>query len=439
MMKWEEEYKKKLISADEAAAKIKSGDYVAFTAGREAHSIGLALAARLGDLKDVRVLAPSPGHDFGWYDEGWQDAFSVVTMFPTPTCQEAIDAGRIDMDIQGLIPFEIPPGGRNPDVVLTEVSAPDRNGFCSFGASCWNKKDQIRKSKLAIAEINDRLIKPCGADNFIHVDEIDFFVEHKTTGAAPGMGTLSGRAPKEPEPYLKNICGYVSEIIKDGDTIQIGVGRTTEPLVRLGLFNNKKDIGFHSEATPPGIIPLVQSGIVNGKRKTLNPETVVVTTIGGGTKQEMEWVDNNPMFRLVDVRYLEDVRVIAAHDNMVALNNCLMVDLTGQIVADSLGRRIMSAAGGQIAFVVGATLSKGGRAITVLPATAVGGSVSRIVSTLPLGTAVTIQRNLADHIVTEFGVARLRGKSVKQRVEELINIAHPDFRSELRKEAKKIL
>lgn len=439
MLNWEEEFERKMVSAEEAASKIKSGDYVAFTAGREAFAVGLALAARIGDLKDVKVVTPSPGFDFGWYGEGWQDSFAITTMFPTPICQQGLDGGWIDMDVQGLIPFEVLPGGEDADVILTEVSTPDRNGFCSFGASCWTKKHQIRKAKLSIAEVNPKLIRACGEDNYIHVSEIDYFVEHISSGAAPGTGTLAGRAIKEPKPYLKDICGHVSEIIRDGDTIQIGVGRTTEPLVRMGLFDDKKDIGFHSEATPPGIIPLVQRGIINGSKKTVNPGVVIVTTIGGGTREEMQWVDNNPLFRLIDVRVLEDVRLIAAHDNFVALNNCLMVDLTGQIVADSLGHRIMSAAGGQIAFAVGATLSKGGRYITVLPSTALSGTVSRIVSELPAGTAVTVQRNLADNIVTEYGVARLRGKSMKGRIQEMINIAHPDFRSQLREEAKKIL
>ncbi|MDD5093130.1 MAG: acetyl-CoA hydrolase/transferase C-terminal domain-containing protein [Dehalococcoidia bacterium] len=438
-MSWEEEYKRKLVSAEQAASVVKSGNFVSFTSGREPHAIGLAIASRLGELKSVVVNAPTPGYDFGWYEEGWQDSFQVIIGMPTATCQEAIDTGRVDQSVYGLIPLDRPPGNRQPDVLITEVSPPDRNGFCSFGASCWNKKEEIRNAKIAIAEVNPSLIRPCGEDNYIHISEIDYFVEHRATGGVPGMGTLAGRAIKAPEPYLSKICGYVNEILKDGDTIQIGIGRTTEPLVKMGMLNGKQDIGYHSEATPPGIITLIQQGVINGKRKTLHPDLAVVTSIGGSTRAEMEWVDNNPLIRLVTVSYLEDVRTIAAHDNIVAINNALMVDIHGQIVADSLGPRVMSAAGGQIPFVIGAHLSKGGHAITVLPSTAVNGTVSRIVVALPEHTTVTIQKNLADIIITEYGVARLKGKTRKQRIDALINIAHPHFRADLRKQVRQLL
>jgi 4-hydroxybutyrate CoA-transferase len=325
----------------------------------------------------------------------------------------------------------------NPDVLLTEVSPPDEKGFCSFGQSLWNKRKHVKSAKLVIAEVNQRLIRTYG-DNFIHVSEIDHFVEHISSGSVLGAGTLAGRAKKEPEPYLKDIAGYVGSLIKDRDTLQIGVGRTTEPLVRLGLLDGKSDLGYHSEATPPGIITLVKEGVITGKYKTLNPEIVIVTSLGGGTREEMEWASNNPMFHLIDVEYLEDIRVISGHDNMVAINNALAIDLTGQITAENLGTRFLGVAGGQLPFVVGALLSKGGRSITVLPSTAQRGTVSRIMPTLPQGTGITIQRNCADYIVTEYGVAKLFGKSVRQRAQELVAIAHPDFRTELRKEAQKL-
>ena len=252
-----------------------------------------------------------------------------------------------------------------------------------------------------------------------------------------GTGTLAGRAKKEPEPFLKDIAGYVADLIKDGDTIQIGVGRTTEPLVMLGMLDAKHDLGMHTEATPPGIISKVRQGIVNGKRKTINRGKVTATSLGGGSKEEMAWAKENPLFELVDVDYLEDISVIAANDNMVAINNALLVQLDGQIGSESIGRRLLAAAGGQTAFVVGALMSKGGGSITVLPSASKGNS--RIVSTFETGTVVTIPRNLADYVVTEYGVATLRGKSLKERVSELISIAHPDHRADLRKEAAKLV
>ena len=243
---------------------------------------------------------------------------------------------------------------------------------------------------------------------------------------------------KRPESYVKNIADNVNQLIRDGDTIQIGVGRTNESLVQLGLLDNKYDLGFHSEATPPGIIKLVKEGVINGKYKTINEGKVVVTSIGGSTREEMEWVNMNPLFYLVDVKYLEDIRVISMHDNFVAINQSLAIDLTGEIASETLGTKFLAAAGGQIPFVFGALLSKGGRSIIVLPSTAQQGKVSRIVSILPEATVITIQRNCADYVVTEFGIASLRGKSIKQRAKELIAIAHPDFRDELKKETEKL-
>lgn len=437
-MDWREEYRRKLISAEGAARLVKPGHRVVFTSGREALSVGLAIAARKGELKGVKVLAPTPTHDFGWYDEGWQDSFEVTIRMPTATCQEAVDARRVDVDPGSLIPFLDVLESEAGDICLTEVSPPDDKGFCSFGASLWAKKRQIERSKLIIAEVNQNLIRTYG-DNYIHVSQIDYFVEHAGSGGAPGTGSLAGRKLKEPEPYLKDIAGHVSKLIRDGDTIQIGVGRSTEPLVSLGILDDRHDIGFHSEATPPGVISRVKGGIINGRRKTLHPGKAVVTSIGGSTREEMAWVHENPLFWLVDVGYLEDIRIIAAHDNFVAINNALIVDLSGQVGSQTIGTRRLSAAGGQIPFVVGSWLSRGGRSITVLPATAQEGKVSRIVPILPQGTMVTIQSNCVDWVVTEYGAVQLKGKTLRERAEALTAIAHPDFRAELSKEARRLV
>ena len=438
-MQWQEEYKKKMITAEEAARMVKSGDRVVFSAGRETVSLGRAIAARKNELRNVRLFMPNPIYDFGWYAPGWQDSFRVTIGLPTIISQEAMDSTRVDFEIGSLIPYEEGPDteNRRPDVLLVEVSEPDERGFCSFGSSVWNKRRHIKEAKVTVAEVNKNLIRTYG-DNYVHVSEINYFVEHVATGRVPGTGTLASRQPKAPEPYVKRIAENVSQLIRDGDTLQIGIGRTTEPLIKMGILNGRKDMGWHSEATPPGVIEMVRQGVINGSRKTLNPGKCVVTSIGGGSQEEMEWVNMNPRFLLVDVVYLADIRVLAAHDNFVAINNALMVDLGGQIAAETLGTRLMSQAGGQIPFVTGANLSKGGRSITCLPSTAQDGKVSRIVPTLPQGTVVTIQRNLADHIVTEYGVARIKGKTLRQRAQALINIAHPDFREELRREAIKL-
>lgn len=439
-MDWRENYKHKVISADEAALKVNSGDHVAFTWGRETHAIGLAISARKEDLKDVRVFCTAPMYDYGWYDEGWDDSFKITVGMPTALSQEAVDRKHCDVfsgaPISKLWPQE------PPDILLVEVSPPDNKGFCGFGASLWDKKERIqftRENKgLVIAEVNDKLIRTYG-DNFVHESQIDYFVEHVSTGETLRSGSLAGRETKEPQPYLKQIAKNVGSLISGGDCLQIGVGRTTEPLVELGMLDGKNDLGWHSEATPPGIISRIRQGAITGKYKTLNQGKAVVTSIGGSGPEEMEWVNMNPLFLLVDLMYLEDVRVIAAHNNMVAINNALMVDITGQIAAETIGSRILSVAGGQPPFVIGALQAEGGRSITVLPSTAQGGKASRVVHQLPLGTVVTVPRTYADFIVTEYGVACLRGKSLRQRAKELIAVAHPDFRSELECEARKIL
>jgi 4-hydroxybutyrate CoA-transferase len=438
-MQWQEEYRKKMISAEEAAKLVKSGDRLVFSAGRETISLGKAIAARRDELRDVRVFMPNPLYDFGWYALGSQESFKVTIGLPTIISQEAIDSTRVDFEVGSLIPYEEGPdtANRRPDVLLVEVSEPDEHGFCSFGSSVWNKRRHIKEAKLTIAEVNKNLIRTYG-DNYIHISEISYFVEHVPTGRVPGTSTLASRQPKAPEPYVKRIAENVGQLLRDGDTVQIGIGRTTEPLIKMGILDGRKDIGWHSEATPPGVISMVRQGVINGSRKTLNPGKCVVTSIGGSSQEEMEWVNMNPRFLLVDVVYLADIRVLVAHDSFVAINNALLVDLGGQIAAETLGTRLMSQAGGQIPFVIGANMSKGGRSITCLPSTAQGGKVSRIVPTLPQGTVVTIQRNLADHIVTEYGVAKIKGKTLRQRAQALIDIAHPDFREELGREAAKL-
>ncbi len=440
----QEEFQRKLISPDEAARFVKPGDRVVFPMGRETFAIGLALAARKEELKEVKVYVPSPSYDFGWYDPGWEDSFELTVLMPTATADPAVSGKRCDIKLPFMIPD--PMTGEEdqpPDVVLVEVSPPNEQGYCSFGASLWDKKRRVEQAKqhgkLVIAEVNKNLIRT-GGDNFIHISQIDYFVEHVSPGGAPGMGSLAGRPKKAPPPYIKRIAEYVGSLIRDKDTIQIGVGRTNEYLVQAGMLEGKHELGFHSEATPPGIITLVREGIITGRYKNLNPGRVTVTSIGGSTREEMQWVDGNPVFQLVDVKYLEDIRVIAAHDNFVAINQTLAVDLTGQIASEGIGHRFLAAAGGQIPFVFGALLSKGGRSVIVLPSTATtkGGTTSRIMGTLPPGTPVTIQRNCADYVVTEYGIASLRGKTIRQRAQELIAIAHPDFRAELEKEARRL-
>ena len=236
----------------------------------------------------------------------------------------------------------------------------------------------------------------------------------------------------------KKISQYVSSLIKDGDTLEIGVGGTAEWLLRLGTFNDKHDLGWFSENTPPGVVDLVRKGIMTGKRKTIHKGKAVATACGGSSKEDMAFINMNPLFELYSSDYILNSSVIAGNDNMVAINSALMIDLTGQIAAESIGPRMVSGTGGQLAFAIGASLSKGGRSIVVLNSTARGEAISRIVSTLEPGTVVTVPRTLAVLIVTEYVISRLKGKTQRQRAEELIAIAHPNFRDNLKKEARRL-
>ncbi|HEX78169.1 MAG TPA: 4-hydroxybutyrate CoA transferase [Dehalococcoidia bacterium] len=437
MSQYEDEFKRKIISAEEAAGLVKSGDLVAFSYGREATTLGYALVAKAGEVENVRVHVPTPSRDFGWYDPGFEDFFSIELCFVLPVARRMMAERRGDYLIRPIY-WTMEPGLRPaPDVLFVEVSPPDAHGFCSFGASLWDKKEATQNAKLVVAEFNANLIRTYG-DNFVHISEIDYFVEHMPTGQAPGTTDMLGRRDKGPGEIEKAIAENVATVIRDGDTLEIGIGGTAEWLPRLGTFDNKSDLGWHSENTVPGIIRLVMEGVFTGKYKTLHQGKVVATAVGGGTREEMEFVNMNPLFELYGSRYMLDPAIIAAHDNMVAINSCIAVDLTGQISAESVGPTMVSGTGGQLAFAIGANLSKGGRFITVLTSTSRDGTASRIVPQLEPGTIVTVPRTLTDIVVTEYGVARLKGKTQRERAEALIAIAHPDHRPELRKAARKL-
>jgi len=436
-MNWREEYERRLVSADEAVEVIKSRDHVAFAYGMEPLDLALALIAKAPELDSIRLLVPAPGRDFPWYEPGWEGIFQVTVGYILPMARNMIAEGRGDYLVSGLLWAEDPVVREHVDALLIQLSPPDEHGFCSFGASVWDKKRAVREAKLVLAEVNDNFIRTYG-DNFVHVSEIDYFVKHTPTGRAPGVTDILGRKTTGPGELEKAIAGYIGSLIGDGDTLEIGVGGTAEWVAQLGVLDNKKDLGWHSENTPRGIGTLIKNGVITGRRKTLNPNRAVATACGGGTKEEMDFLNMNPIMELYGSDYVLDPRIIAAHDNMVAINSSVAVDLTGQIASESVGPTMVSGTGGQLAFAIGANLSQGGRNIIALPSTAKDGSISRIVPQLEPGTVVTVPRTLADIVVTEYGIAKLKGKTQRQRAEELIAIAHPDFRSELKEQATKL-
>jgi 4-hydroxybutyrate CoA-transferase len=244
----------------------------------------------------------------------------------------------------------------------------------------------------------------------------------------------------KPPPDAVTIAGYVGELVPDGATIQIGVGEPSMYLPRAGAFDGKMDLGIHTEMAAPGLAKLVEAGVITGRRKTLHRGKAVAVAWSGSDEEDMDIISENPAFEVHDPEHLLDLRTIAQNDNFIAMNNALSVDLIGQINSESVfGPRMINGTGGQPETHIGAILSRGGRAITLLPATALEGAVSRIVSQLEAGSIVTIPRFFADTVVTEHGIARLMGKNHRQRAQELIAVAHPDFRAELKREAQRLL
>ncbi len=432
---WQAEYEQKMTTPEEAVKVINSGDYVVLSQP-EPLALGLALSSRIGEITDVRVHGGG-GRDLPWFDPIFGESFQFEIPYVLPLVRDMMDEKRGDFQVVGLFAAADAEFMKPIDAYLIQVGEPDEHGNCSLGASCWNKRELCRKAKHVLAEVNKRNIRTFG-ENFVHVSEIDHFVEHTPSGAIPGGTDLLGRKVSGPGELEQTVAGYIGELVPDGACLEIGVGGTAEWVARLGVLDNKVDLGWHSENTPRGIATLVKNGVINGKRKQINTGKAIATAVGGGSKDEMAYINMNPLFEVLPSSYCLNPRVICQNDNVAAINSAIMVDLTGQISAESIGTKMMSGAGGQTSFAIGAYLSNGGQAITAIPSTAKGGQTSRIVAQLTPGTVVSTPRTLADTVVTEYGIAKLRGKTQRERAMELIGVAHPDFRADLEKEARKL-
>ncbi len=486
---WQDEYQRKMVTAEEAVKVVKSGDFVVTPLPDQPSYLQEALAARAHELRDVTVSIAATAIDPGWLSPGMEDSFKVIVeLFIGGRVRPAMDERRItylpdlfSMRFKGM--DEGRPGSKIPDVVMFPVSPPDENGFCSFGHSMWHKRSYAKRAKIVLGEVYDTLIRSYGS-NMIHVSEIDYFVTpppqpdlseeewgelykmfHKKAAVevAAKLKLVTPRglrliidiakavgheaagdmvAPHvgldEPSVAARGIVENLKGIIPDGVTIQTGVGRPGAFVVELGLFNDRSDLGIHTEMGAPGLATLVKRGIANGRYKTLHPGKAVFSTFVGSDANDIEFINNNPAFECYDSQYVANIKTVAAHDNFYAINNILQVDLTGQICSETqFGPRMINGQGGQTEMHIGAFLSKGGRAISLLPSTALGG-MSTIVPQLDKGSLVTIPRQFADTIVTEYGVAELLDKTHRERAEALIEVAHPDHREELRKEAKRL-
>ena len=432
-MNWRSLVADKMMSPSEATQAVKSGDVVAISAiNCTPFTLCQALYDRRSELTEVRIDHPAPL--FPWVREGDESPFTLHDLYATPADRQMANAGRVEYHPVARWRADIPPDGfvERPDVYLLPVSPPDRHGYCSFGPGVFFSPSFCRKATTVVAEVHENFIRT-GGDNYVHVSQIDRLCE-----AAAPTGALAVAPRSDEEELVTEVIGTLvsAELVNDRDTVQIGIGTVASA---MGAFlGEKQDLGIQTEIITGGVAELVRQGVVTGKYKTRH-QGKVVASIALVPEDELALMDGNPAFELYEFGYVDDVRYLLQQDNLVAINNALQIDLTGQVAAETIGSMIWSGVGGQTAFAIAANYSNGGRSVTVLPSTSLveGERVSRIVPTLPGGAAVTVPRTLVDYVVTEHGIAHLRGKSLRERAQELIAIAHPDFHAELRREGNR--
>lgn len=429
-MNWEKLYRNKVTDADTALATIKSGDriYIGGGAGVPVE-ISQALVHRADVLRDVEITHILTFADAPYTHPDYQHAFRVNALFIGSNVRKAVREGRADFTpiFLGEIPGLFRLNGPLPlDVVLISVSPPDEHGFCSFGVEVGTTKPAAENARIVIAEINKQMPRTLG-DSFIHLSRLTHIVETDYPLPEAPQGGSS--------PLHLRIGEHIAEMIPDGATLQMGIGSIPDAV--LQNLGGHRDLGVHTELFSDGIIDLVENGVVNCTRKSFHPGKMVVGFLFG-TQRLYNFVDNNPIVELHPTDYVNDPFNISRNDRMVAVNGALEIDLTGQVCADSIGSQIYSGVGGQLDFIRGAARSNGGLPIIALLSTAKRDTISRIVPMLSPGAGVTTTRNDVHYVVTEYGIASLYGKTIRQRAQELINIAHPSFRDELKREGQKL-
>jgi len=425
-MNWKEHYQSRIVTADEAAAKVKSGDNIVYGhATGEPQLFAEALIKRQDELKNVTFihgLAMGPGL---YCDESVNpDNINHETIFAGKNTRKAVQEGRAR-----FVPMHFSDGpiamrnGLLPVTVsVIHVTPPDRYGYCSFGISVDYERAGVEAAKLVIAEVNPKMPRTCG-DTLIHVSQIDYFIESDRDlliMEKPSIGAVEEAIGK-----------FISELVDDGATLQLGVGAIPNALMEF--LKDKNDLGIHTELISDGSMELIELGVINGSRKTLH-KGKAIATFASGTPSLYEWLHENPIVEFYPVDYVNNSHVISLNEKMFSVNSALSIDLQGQVCAETLNARQFSGIGGQMDFVRGATWAKGGKSVIAMPATAKNGEISKIVAALKPGDAVSTPRNDVDYIVTEYGIAHLRGQNMQERARRLISIAAPKFRDELKEQ-----
>lgn len=446
-----EEYKTKLCSAENAVKSITSNQRIGMPLGGDAEALCQALASRKAELHNVELWMGGARKDYGFWEHDAQDAFRLigdqtVGLLRGPISEQKADYCPSYYSLRFKEQDERNLNDPFFDVSFILISPPDKDGYCSFGHFMCNKKTYAQHSRRVIAQVDDRLIRTYG-DNFIHISQVDAFVEENLP-YLPWMPQTRTTTPpatsaRRVSPEAIAVAHQIKPLLRNGDCIQIGAGSTAQFLFELGAFDGLSGLGCHTAASMAGQTRSVLDGQSNGQHKTVHGNVAISTTFSiDGGPDEVYKLHMNPKFALYSQAYVNDIRLIQKHDNMVSINNAIAVDITGQVASDGLGHEIWSGAGGQAEFSIGSALSNGGRNITVLPSTTIdknGTRVSRIVPVFPTGTPVTVLRAFSDFVITENGIATLAGKTYKQRAAALISIAHQDFQSELKRDAQAIL
>lgn len=428
-MDWLDQYEPKKVSAEEAVRVLKSG-YRIFVTGNCSvpQRMMEALNARALELENLRLIQVLTIGKADYVRPELVPHIRVNSLFISDNVRDAVNDGRADFtpvflsEIPGLFK-----SGRLPiDVALIQVSPPDKNGYCSYGVEVGVTKTAADSAKIVIAEVNPNMPRTLG-DSFIHVSKLDYVVEVDYMLPDVQMAISS--------PEQEAIANHIAAIIPDGATLQMGIGGIPDAVLKK--LHNHQHLGVHTELFSDGVVDLVEAGVITNERKSFHPGKIVAGMVLG-TQRLYRFVDDNPIVELHPTEYINDPFNIAKNDRMVSINSALQVDLTGQVCADSIGTRLYSGVGGQVDFVRGAARSKGGMPIIALLSTAKDETISRIVPTLTPGSGVITTRNDVHYIATEYGVADLYGRTVRERARMMVEIAHPKFRAELAEAAEKL-
>jgi len=433
-MEWTSTYESRVVTPQEAVRAIKSGDRVFLTGNVSVpQKILAALVEYAPQLKGVEICQALTVGPADYVSPEMEGHLRVNSIFISDNIRKAVHEGRADFTpvLLSEFPLLFKRGYLPLDAAIIHVSHPDEHGFCSLGVEVGLTKTPAETAKIIIAEVNEQMPRTLG-DSFIHVSRLNYIVPVNYPISELPMGG------DEPSEVVQKIGSHIAELIPDGATMQLGIGAIPDAVLKF-LFD-KKDLGIHTELFSDSVIELVNAGVLTNAQKSLHPGKIVAGFMLG-TKRLYDWADDNPLIELHRTEYVNDPFVIAQNERMVAINSAIEIDLTGQVCADSIGPKLYSGVGGQLDFIYGASRSKGGVPIIALPSTATmrdGTVVSKIAAMLQRGAGVVTSRNHVRYIVTENGVADLYGKTIRQRAQQLISIAHPDFKAELEKQASKL-